>query len=55
MSSVIPDNWSVKSQEEISLDLPFRCDSLVHVKKKAKFGPSLSPDRKIQLWAQKWI
>ena len=34
MSSVIRDNWSVKSQEEISLDLPFRCDSLVHVKKK---------------------
>ena len=35
MSSVIPDNWSVKFQEEISLDLPFRCDSLVHVKKKS--------------------
>ena len=35
MSSVIPDNWLVKSQEEISLDLPFRCDSLVHVKKKS--------------------
>ena len=34
MSSVIPDNWSVKSQEEISLDLPFRYDSLEHVKKK---------------------
>ena len=51
MSSVIPDNWFVKSQEEISLDLPFRCDSLVHVKKKknAKFGPYFSPDRKIQL------
>ena len=49
MSSVIPDNWSVKSQEEISLDLPFRYDSLDHVKKNAKFGPSFSPDRKIQL------
>ena len=35
MSSVIPDNWSVKFQEEISLDLPFRCDSLEKKKKKS--------------------